>query len=295
MASRTRAASAAKGRTGALRRTEGGPAPAGVAAAAREQSARTHDQLLLYARDLNRLLSSEKRKRRELAAANQQLIKYARDLKKIYAAERRRAREVQAAYVEAIHHLTAAAEYKDEETAQHIQRISHYSRVLAEEMKLPQRKVELLFDAAPMHDVGKIGVPDAVLLKQAPLTPDEWEVMKTHPMMGENILSGSSSPLLRMAAEIAGCHHERWDGSGYPRGLRGEAIPLPARIVMLADVYDALRSRRPYKPAFTHGKACAIILKGDGRTQPAHFDPRLLDIFVRAEGRFGEIFEKLSD
>ncbi|MFP5344119.1 MAG: HD-GYP domain-containing protein [Gammaproteobacteria bacterium] len=294
MASHARAAPAAKGRSGAFRRTGGGAAPAAVAAM-RKQFARTHDQLLLYARDLNHLLRSERNKRRELAAANQQLIKYARDLKKIYEAEKKRAREVQAAHVEAIRHLTAAAEYKDEETAQHIQRISHYSKVLAEEMEMPEKEAELLFDAAPMHDVGKIGVPDTVLLKQAPLAPDEWEVMKTHALMGEDILSGSRSPLLRMAAEIAGCHHERWDGGGYPRGLRGEAIPLPARIVMLADVYDALRSRRPYKPAFTHEKACVIILNGDGRTQPTHFDPRLLEIFVRAKGRFGEIFEKLSD
>ncbi len=260
-----------------------------------EGFAHANAQLLAYARDFNRLLRSERVKRRELAEAHQQLLSYAHDLRQTHAGERKRAREVQAAYVEAVRRLTTAAEYKDEETANHIQRIGHYSRVVAGALGWPERRTVLLFDAAPMHDVGKIGVPDAILLKPGALTGDEWETMKQHALMGENILAGSHSPLLRMAAEIAGGHHERFDGGGYPRGLKGRDIPAAARIVALADVYDALRSTRPYKPAYDHEKACDIILNGDARTRPEHFDPRLLEIFDRARDRFGEIYRKLSD
>ncbi len=254
-----------------------------------------HAQLLLYARDLNSVLKSERHKRRELIAVNQQLIKYARDLKKTYDAEKHRAREVQAAYLEAVRRLVVAAEYKDEETAHHIQRISHYARTLALELGWSAAQAELIFDAAPMHDVGKIGVPDAILLKEGPLTPEEWIVMKRHPAIGESILTGSRSPLLTMAAEIAAGHHERYDGTGYPRGLKGEAISLSGRLVMLCDIYDALRSKRPYKPAFDHAKSCDIILNGDGRTRPEHFDPRVLAAFGRVKNRFAETFDRLSD
>lgn len=255
----------------------------------------THHQLLLYAKDLNRLLKSERRKSRELAATHQQLLKYARDLKQSYEAEKKRAREVRAAYTEAIGRLTVAAEYKDEDTAHHIQRISHYSRALARELGWPDAQVELIYEAAPMHDVGKIGVPDAILLKPGALSADEWDVMKTHALIGENILARSPSPLLKMAAEIAASHHERWDGSGYPHGLKNGAIPITGRIVALADVYDALRSQRPYKPPFDHARACDIILNGDGRTAPVHFDPALLDVFARNQGKFARIYNTLAD
>lgn len=277
---------AAKRRTTAARR---------AVAQSQPDFAGLHEQLLLYARDLNRVLKSERHKRRELINVNEQLIKYAQDLKKAHDAERRRAREVQAAYFEAVRRLVVAAEYKDEETANHIQRISHYARTLALELGWSEAQAVLIFDAAPMHDVGKIGVPDAILLKQGPLTPEEWTIMKRHPEIGESILAGSRSPLLAMAAEIAAGHHERYDGTGYPKGVKGDATPLPARIVMLCDVYDALRSRRPYKPAFDHAKSCEIILNGDGRTRPEHFDPRLLEIFARTKDRFGAIYDELRD
>ena len=149
----------------------------------------------------------------------------------------------------------------------------------------------MIFFASPMHDIGKIGVPDHVLLKPGGLTPDEWEVMKGHASMGAKILGNSKSPYLKMGAEIALNHHERWDGGGYPNGKRGEAIPLAARIMNICDIYDALRSKRPYKPAFSHLKAVDVIARGDGRTQPEHFAPAIFAAFKQNHKSFHDIFE----
>jgi putative two-component system response regulator len=142
-----------------------------------------------------------------------------------------------------------------------------------------------------MHDIGKIGIPDHVLLKPGGFTPDEWEVMKGHASLGAKILGNSKSSHLKMGAEIALNHHERWDGGGYPNGKRGEAIPLPARIMNICDIYDALRSKRPYKPAFDHPKTVDIITRGNGRTQPEHFDPVILAAFKQNHQSFRDIFE----
>ena len=142
-----------------------------------------------------------------------------------------------------------------------------------------------------MHDVGKIAIPDSILCKPGSFEPHEWEIMKTHAGLGAKMLSGSDSPYLKMGAEIAMSHHERSDGGGYQDGLSGAAIPLPARIMQICDVYDALRSKRPYKPAFTHEKALEIITVGDHRTAPSHFDPDVLAAFKRAAGRFRDIYE----
>ncbi|HUZ17724.1 MAG TPA: HD domain-containing phosphohydrolase [Spirochaetia bacterium] len=131
-----------------------------------------------------------------------------------------------------------------------------------------------------MHDIGKIAVPDSVLLKPGPLTPEELEIVKTHTVIGERILSASTHPSIQMAASIALCHHERHDGSGYPNGLKGEAIPMEARITLLCDQYDALTSKRPYKEAFRHAEAVRIIREGDGRTLPSHFHPDVLKAFI---------------
>jgi putative two-component system response regulator len=177
---------------------------------------------------------------------------------------------------EAIYRLSSAAEYRDEETGFHIVRMAQYSVVVAEEMGLEQHFVSRLLLAAPMHDVGKIGISDAILLKPGKLTPEEFEVMKTHTVIGGRILSDSTSPLMQMAETIALTHHERWDGSGYPRGLRETDIPIEGRITALADVFDALTSKRVYKPAFSVETALAIIESESG----AHFDPAVVDAFL---------------
>jgi len=202
-----------------------------------------------------------------------------------------RTRDLQNSYLETIFSMTRAAEHKDEDTGTHVQRISYYSRDLARLMGQDEVFIDRIFFASPMHDIGKIGIPDHVLLKPMALAPDEWDIMKCHPMMGAKILGNSNSPYLQMGAVIALNHHERWDGGGYPNGTRGEAIPLAARIMNICDVYDALRSRRPYKPALDHVAAVDIITHGDGRTLPSHFDPRILETFQSHHSLFSDIFE----
>ena len=204
---------------------------------------------------------------------------------------RERTADLQKSYLETIFAMTRAAEHKDKDTGTHVQRISYYSRELAGMLGMDQGFVDTIFFASPMHDIGKIGIPDNVLLKPSGFTPQEWAVMKGHPAMGSQILGNSESPYLRMGAEIALHHHERWDGGGYPNGKRGEAIPLAARIMNIGDIYDALRSKRPYKPAFDHLKAVDIIAHGDSRTAPEHFDPAILAAFMQKHQSFRDIYE----
>ena len=203
--------------------------------------------------------------------------------------------EVREALRETLYRLTLAAEHRDDETAAHLRRISHYTKFLGDRLGLSGTVTENLRHTSPMHDVGKIGIPDEILFKPGPLTPQEFEAMQKHTLIGSKILSGSHSPLLQAASEIALSHHERWDGTGYPFGLAGDAIPLSGRIVSLVDQYDALRSVRPYKPALSHMTVFDILTEGDGRTLPCHFDPHLLAAFRNCHQALEEIFDRETE
>ncbi|MBA4422733.1 MAG: two-component system response regulator [Syntrophus sp. (in: bacteria)] len=203
--------------------------------------------------------------------------------------------ELRESFIDSVYRLTRAAEHRDDDTACHIQRTGHYVRFLAREIGCASEDVDTFFYASPMHDIGKIGIPDTILLKQAPLTKEEFDIMKTHTAVGARILSGGRYPIMQAAERFACHHHERWDGTGYPAGLKEVEIPLEGRIFNIVDVYDALRSRRPYKPPFTHERAFSIIVEGDGRTMPGHFDPRILEAFKDNHRRFDELYEECGN
>ncbi|MCF8005664.1 MAG: HD domain-containing protein, partial [Chromatiaceae bacterium] len=178
-----------------------------------------------------------------------------------------------------IRRLGRAAEYKDNETGLHVIRMSHYAAIIGRAIGMDERNIDLLLNAAPMHDVGKIGIPDSILQKPGKLTPEEWEVMRTHAQIGADIIGDASgSELLEMARVVALTHHEKWDGSGYPNGLAGEQIPQVGRIVAIADVFDALTSVRPYKPAWSVVRALQLFRDSQG----SHFDPDLVPVFFEA-------------
>ncbi|MFH1033006.1 MAG: HD domain-containing phosphohydrolase [Pseudomonadota bacterium] len=190
----------------------------------------------------------------------------------------RRTIKLRSVTLDTILRLSQAGEFRDELTGNHVARMAAYSATVARVMGLAEATVDAILLAAPLHDVGKIGVPDHILLKPGPLTPEEWIPMKRHTTMGGQILAGAESGSLKLAEVIAMTHHERWDGRGYPRGLAGKAIPLAGRIVAIADVFDALTTRRPYKEPFSVDRSLAIIREGSG----GHFDPRVVEAFFEA-------------
>lgn len=221
---------------------------------------------------------------------------------------RAQVKEISDSHMATILGLSRLAEYRDQETGNHLTRVQNYCWALA--TNLAERDVfgdiidaafiENIFHASPLHDIGKVGIPDAILLKPQSLNPEEFKVMQTHTTIGAETLSGillqyPQNGFLQMGVDLARSHHERWDGSGYPDGLAGDAIPLSARIQVIADQYDALRSQRPYKPAFDAAKAYRIITEGDERTLPSHFDPRILEAFKLAAPEFEIICEDLED
>ena len=187
-----------------------------------------------------------------------------------------RTRELVEARAETLQRLAVAAEYHDDETAQHTRRVGVSAAEIAARLGLDSEQVSLVGEAAPLHDVGKLAIPDRILLKRGKLSRQEYGVMKTHAALGARVLSGSNAPVLQMAAVIAASHHERWDGAGYPRGLAGEAIPLVGRVVAVADVFDALTHGRPYKPEWSTARAIAEIRREAGR----QFDPRVVAAFL---------------
>ena len=201
--------------------------------------------------------------------------------------------------------LASLAETRDNETGNHLRRTQAYIRLLAESLerhprfslKLTPGNIDLIYKSAPLHDIGKVGIPDEILLKPGKLTLEEFEVMKTHTTLGLEAIEkaereiGRSAPFLAFAKEIAGSHQEKWDGSGYPKGLVGESIPISARLMAVADVYDALVSIRPYKEPFSHTQAYQIIAEGKGK----HFDPDIVDAFLKIHSKFEEIAKRYSD
>ncbi|HCZ32049.1 MAG TPA: two-component system response regulator [Holophagaceae bacterium] len=187
--------------------------------------------------------------------------------------------------------LIAASEHRDHETGSHVRRIGLYAAEMADLLGWGQERIDAIRSAAPMHDIGKIGVPDAILQKPGALTEEEWVTMRRHTSMGATILKGSAVPFIQMGARIAIGHHEKWDGTGYPKGLAGEAIPIEARITTLVDVFDAASSRRHYKESWPEGQVIELIERGSG----VHFDPRLVALFLANLDRFRKILADNPD
>jgi len=236
-----------------------------------------HVELLARVRNLLEVRVSAKR----MKSQNQELERRVLD----------RTRELHDTQLEVVRRLGRAAEYRDNETGMHILRMSKVSELLARALGLSGAMCDLLLNASPMHDIGKIGVPDNILLKPGRFEADEWGVMKTHAQIGADILSGDDSELMKLAQLIALTHHEKWDGSGYPAGLTGEEIPLVGRIVAVADVFDALTSKRPYKKAWEVDDAVAFMKEQSGK----HFDPQVLALFIEKLDEVLLIRDEYSD
>lgn len=201
--------------------------------------------------------------------------------------------ELEASFEYTTDALARAAEANDDVTGHHIKRVNYFARRLSEELNMDKEFIAKIENAAQMHDVGKIYIDKAILTKPGKLTEEEFEIIKKHTIYGEKIIGNSEN--LKLSVEISRSHHEKYDGTGYPDGKKGEEIPMSARIVFLADIYDALRSERPYKKAFSHEEAYDIIVNGDGRVNPEHFDPAVLEAFKKIHLDYKKIYEELRD
>lgn len=203
--------------------------------------------------------------------------------------------ELQQAFIDSIYRLTIAAEYKDKDTANHLRRVSYYSSFLCKASGHSEHESELMFYASPMHDIGKIGIPDSILLDKGRLSKEQFEIMKQHTLIGGKILSGSESDYLKSGGKCALYHHENWDGSGYPHGLKGEEIPIEGRLMLICDRYDAIRSVRPYKKAIGHEETMTIMRGVDDRSRPMHFDPTLFETFLDNNMEFSRIYDNYKE
>lgn len=220
-----------------------------------------------------------------------QYFKYEQKVKKAYRELKKAYAEIKESYAELIFRLALVAEYKDESTGTHLVRVADYVTEIASALRLSKKDLYYLRYASPMHDVGKLVIPDSILKKEAGLTPQEREVMKKHTTLGADIFKGTASPLLKVARIISLTHHERYDGTGYPQGLKGKQIPLFGRIVALVDVFDALTTKRPYKDAYAFDDALCIIEDQSGK----QFDPDIVSAFLRKKGRIRQIWRANKD
>ena len=234
------------------------------------------EQVQKYAQDIAEIYNLEKEKRKKLEAANLQLREYAGALNQTICQLKEANAELNEAYLDTIRRLVMVAEFKDEDTGYHITRISRYCALIAEKIGLPAAEVKNILSASPMHDVGKISIPESILMKPGKLTAREFEIVKSHTTTGARILSDSKARVIQVAQQIALSHHEKWNGKGYPYGLAGEEIPLTGRIVGIVDVFDALITKRPYKDPYPLEIALDIIIKERG----VHFDPEVTDVFL---------------
>ncbi len=236
-----------------------------------------HTELRLRLRWLLELKTAQDQLRRSKATLEDTVDQRTRELRDALEEVTRAQREIQGAHLDTIRRLTLAAEYKDHDTAGHIERIGRYSQVVGMAMHLQPGLVDLLLHAAPMHDVGKLGIPDHILLKPGPLDEEERAIMNTHTTIGGQILSGSTSPVIQMGERVALTHHEKWNGGGYPNGLSTEQIPIEARICSVVDFFDALTMDRPYRKAVPNDEVVEMILEESGKS----FDPAIVDIFLQ--------------
>jgi putative two-component system response regulator len=268
----------------------------GLAVGAHDFLAKPVDEaeLALRVKNLLRVVEFEHFLQRHNEQLDAQVRERTRQLEDALTALRVSREELKESYLDTILRLTTVAEYKDGQTAEHIKRIGYYCRHLARQLGWDAADQEAIFYASPMHDIGKVVIPTEILQKPGPLTAEEYAIAQGHTTAGARILQGSTSSLLQLAELIALTHHERYDGGGYPRRLKGDDVPVAGMITNLSDQYEALRSERPYKPRLSHERVVDIILKGDGRTEPTHFAPLVLEAFGDTKAHFAEIFDQFE-